>query len=158
MVDTNMARSTLSAALLLVIAVAVGCATTTSGSGSTMSGPDPVKFSWTSSGNVSGSMTATLANGEIFRGQFFQATSSKTDDLGPQGPRWHREGDYDWGPTLESVPYYTGRVVATLSRPNGARMRCRFELIRPADGMAGGARGECQLPDGRNIDAQFPAA
>jgi hypothetical protein len=36
-------------------------------------------------------------------------------------------------------------------------MRCRFELMRPVDGMAGGARGECQLPDGLSIDAQFPA-
>jgi hypothetical protein len=103
-------------------------------------------------------MTATFANGETFTGRFFQVTSSLTDELGPQGPIWHQEGPYDVGPELQYVPHYTGRVLADLSRSDGAQMRCRFKLVRPVDGMAGGARGECQLPDGLSVDAQFPAA
>jgi hypothetical protein len=29
--------------------------------------------------------------------------------------------------------------------------------MSPVDGMAGGARGECQLPHGLSVDARFPA-
>ena len=151
-----MAWITSRAGLLLVAGLAVGCATMRTGSGSAVSGPNPVKFSWTSSGNVAGSITATLANGEIFTGRFFQVTSTLTDELGSQGPIWHQEGLYDVGPELQHIAHYSGRVVADLSRSDGEQMRCRFELMRPVDGMAGGARGECQLPDGLNVDAQFP--
>jgi hypothetical protein len=153
----NMACITSRAGFLLVVGLAAGCATMRTGAGSAVSDTNSVKFSWTSSGNVSGSMTATVANGETFTGRFFQITSSLTDELGPQGPIWHQEGLYDVGPELQYVAHYTGRVVADLSRSDGAQMRCRFELMRPVDGMAGGARGECQLPDGPSVDAQFPA-
>jgi hypothetical protein len=128
-----------------------------SGYGSAVPSTNSLKFSWTSSGNVAGSMTATFANGETFTGRFFQITSSLTDEFGPQGSTWHQEGVYDVGPELQYVAHYTGRVVANLSRSDGAQMRCRFELMRPVDGMVGGARGECQLPDGLSVDAQFPA-
>jgi hypothetical protein len=144
-------------AFLLVVGVVAGCATMRTGSGSTVPGTNLVKFSWSSPSIVSGSMTATFANGETFKGRFFQITSSLTDELGPQGPIWHQEGRYDVGPELQYVPHYTGRVLANLGRSDGAQMRCRFELTRPVDGMAGGARGECRLPDGLRVDAQFPA-
>jgi hypothetical protein len=143
--------------LLLLVGLAAGCATTRTGSGSAVSGTNPVKFGWTSRSNVYGSMTATFANGRTLTGQFTQITSNLTHDLGSQGPLWHQEGPYDVGPWLQSVPHYTGRVVANLSGSNGVQMRCRFELMRPVDGMAGGARGGCQLPDGLSVDAQFPA-
>jgi hypothetical protein len=152
-----MACITSRAGLLLVVALAAGCATMRTGSGSAVSGTNPVKFGWTSRGNGSGSMTATLADGGAFTGRFSQLTSTLTDELGSQGPIWHQEGLYDVGPGLQYVPHYTGRVVANLNRSDGAQMRCRFELMRPVDGMAGGARGECQLPDGLSVDAQFPA-
>ena len=143
--------------LLLLVALAASCATTRTGSGSAVSGTNPVKFGWTSRGNVSGSMTATFANGQTFTGPFSQITSNLTHELGSQGPIWHQEGAYDVGPWLQSVPHYTGRVVANLGRSDGAQMRCRFELSSPVDGMAGGARGECQLPNDLTVDAQFPA-
>jgi hypothetical protein len=152
-----MACITWRAGFLLVVGLVVGCATMRTGSGSAVPATNPVKFSWTGSGNVSGSMTATLANGETFTGRFFQTTSSLTDDLGPEGPVWHQEGLYDVGPELQYVAHYTGHVEAALSRSDGSQMRCRFELMRPVDGMAGGARGECQLPDGLSVDARFPA-
>src|SRR3984957_1688528 len=138
-----MASITWKAGFLLLIGLVAGCAATRTGSGSAPPAPDSVTFRWTSSGNVAGSMTATFANGETFTGRFFQITSSLTDELGPQGAMWHQEGLYDVGPELQYVAYYTGHVVANLSRPDGAQMRCRLELTRPIDGMAGGARGEC---------------
>ena len=152
-----MARIISRVGFLLVVGLAVGCASTRTGSGSTVPGTNAAKFSWTSSGNVSGSMSATFPNGETFTGRYFQITSSLTDELGPQGPIWHQEGLYDVGPELQYVAHYTGRVVADLSRSGGAQMRCRLTLMSAADGMAGGARGECQLPDGLSVDAQFPA-
>jgi hypothetical protein len=152
-----MACRTLKAGLLLVVGLAGGCATTTTGSGSSISGTDSMKFSWTSSGSISGCMTATFANGETFTGRFFQITSTLTDELGSQGPIWHQQGPYDVGPQLQYVAHYTGRVEADLSRSDGAQMRCRLRLTRPVDGMAGGAHGECQMPDGVSVKAQFPA-
>jgi hypothetical protein len=152
----NLASLTLRAGFLLVVGLMVGCATMRTGFGSAVSGANSIKFGWTSFGNVSGSMTAMLANGETFTGPFFQITSTLTDDLGPQGPIWHQEGLHDVGPELQSVAHYTGRVVANLSRSDGAQMRCRFNLLSPVDGIAGGARGECRLPDGLSVDAQFP--
>jgi hypothetical protein len=143
--------------LLLLVGLAAGCATMKTGSGSAISGTNPVNFGWSGRGNVSGSMTATFANGRTFTGPYSQITSNLTDKLGSQGPVWHQEGLYDVGPELQSVPHYTGRVVANLSDPDGIQMRCHFELTTPVAGMAGGARGECQLPDGRSVDAQFPA-
>ena len=132
-----MTRVTSRAALALGIGLTAGCATIKTGSGFTLPGTTSVRFNWASAGNVAGSMTATLANGETFKGRFFQTTSSLTDELGPQGPTWHQEGPYDLGPKLQYIAHYTGRVVADLSRADGEQMRCRFELIKPDDGMAG---------------------
>jgi hypothetical protein len=152
-----MASMTSRVGLLLLVALAAGCATMRTGSGSAVPGTNPVNFGWTSRGNVSGSMTATFANGRTFTGPFSQITSNLTHELGSQGPIWHQEGLYDVGPWLQSVPHYTGRVVANLSDSKGVQMRCHFQLMTPVDGMAGGARGECKLPDGLSVDAQFSA-
>jgi hypothetical protein len=35
-------------------------------------------------------------------------------------------------------------------------MRCQFTLASPSSGMAGGGAGQCQLPNGTVITAQFP--
>jgi hypothetical protein len=37
-------------------------------------------------------------------------------------------------------------------------MRCRFDLAQPSEGMAGGGRDQCQMPDGKTIDATVPTA
>jgi hypothetical protein len=128
------------------------------------SGASHVNFSWKSSDTVSGTMDATLSNGKIFTGQFFQITSDTTvDNLGPLwtgwGPGWRGRdnwGMWDAGP--EFVTHYTGRVVANLGTPDGKHMRCNFQLVHPSDGMAGGGRGQCQMPNGNTIDATFPTA
>jgi hypothetical protein len=149
--------------LPLLIALGAGCTTTGAGFGSAPSGASPVSFNWTSSDPVSGSMTATESDGKTFSGQFFQITSDTTvDTLGPLwagwGPGWRRGGWYDWNAGPEFVTHYSGRVVANLATPDGAHMRCRFQLIHPSDGMTGGGRGACQMPDGNTIDATFPKA
>ena len=60
------------------------------------------------------------------------------------------------GPSF--ITHYTGRVVANLSAPSGVHMRCNFQLASPDAGMAGGGAGQCQMPDGKTIDATFPKA
>jgi hypothetical protein len=35
-------------------------------------------------------------------------------------------------------------------------MRCHFSLMRPSYGISGGGVGQCQLPSGLIINAQFP--
>jgi hypothetical protein len=158
----NMTNRLLLAVIPLAIALAAGCTTMGSGFGSTAAGTNPVSFTWKSSDDVSGSMTA-LAQGKTYTGQFFQITSDTTvDQLGPLWTGWGRGGRlgpwYDWDAGPQFVTHYSGKVVANLSEPGGAHMRCRFQLVHPADGRAGGGRGECQLPDGARIDAQFPQA
>ena len=55
----------------------------------------------------------------------------------------------------DTITQYTGQVLANLQGPGGF-MRCHFTLMSPSFGMAGGGLGQCQLPNGTIIDAQFP--
>ena len=149
--------------LPLLVAMAAGCTTMGTGTGATLSGADPVTFNWKSEGGDSGTMNATAPDGKTYDGQFFQVTKDTTvNSLGPLwvGWRggWHGYGWNDWddGPTF--VTHYTGRVVANLGAPGGEHMRCKFQLASPTSGMAGGGRGQCQMPDGKTIDATFPKA
>jgi hypothetical protein len=157
--------STRKLGLVLLVLVATGCTTMGTGSGSTATGKIPVNFAWRSSNGVSGTMNATLADGTHYAGQFFQITSDTTvDTLGPLwdgwGPGLRGVGGWDswgyWGAGPEFVTHYSGRVVANLATPGGKHMRCTFQLARPSDGMSGGGSGQCQLPDGKTIDATFP--
>jgi hypothetical protein len=148
----------------LLLCLAAGCTTMGTGSGSTSSGAAPVSFHWKSSDSVSGTMDATLSNGKTFSGQFFQITNNTTvDNLGPLWSGWdpgfRGAGGWDsWEGAPQFLIHYTGRVVANLGAPTGEHMRCQFRLVHPADGMAGGGTGQCQLPGGKTIDATFPVA
>jgi hypothetical protein len=152
------------AALPLVLtALVAGCATMGTGFGSTESGQNPVNFTWKSSDDVSGTMNATLSDGKTYTGQYFQITTDTTvDNLGPLwtgwGPGWRRGGWGYWDAGPEFVKHYTGKVVANLGTPDGTYMRCTFRLVHPSSGMAGGGRGNCQIPDAGEIDATFPKA
>ncbi len=155
------AKLIIPAALLLG---AAGCATMGTGTGSTPTGTDPVTFNWKSSDSVSGTLSAVFANGGTYNGQFFQITRDTTvDNLGPLwngwGPGW-RGGRFGtaWDAGPDFIKNYTGRVVANLTGPNGEHMRCRFQLVHPSNGMSGGGSGECQVPGGKTIDADFPGA
>lgn len=158
-----MAIRLFTAGLALGAALAAGCTTTGTGYGSSLSGADHMTFSWKSSDTVSGSMTANAGDGKTYAGQFFEITSdTRVQNLEPLWVGWGRgrraAGWYDWDAGPDFVTHYSGRVVANLSTAGGAHMRCRFQLARPAEGMSGGGSGECQLPDGKRIDAQFPQA
>jgi hypothetical protein len=152
--------------LPLLVVLAAGCTTIGTGTGSTPSGADPVSFNWKASDAVSGTMDATLSDGKTYSGQFFQITKDTTvDSIGPLWGGWHSGwggfgpwGGWDSVPSTDFIKNYSGKVVANLGAPGGDHMRCKFQLVRPSEGMAGGGRGQCQLPDGNSIDATFPKA
>lgn len=160
-----MTSSIVKVGLPLLAVAAAGCATMGTGSGSTPTGADPVNFTWNSSDSITGTMDARLPDGKTYSGQFFQITKQTTvDTLEPLWVGWRGYGrwggwgwrDWDAGPAF--ITHYSGRVVANLGATDGEHMRCKFQLVRPREGMAGGGHGECQMPDGKTIDATFPTA
>jgi hypothetical protein len=137
------------------------CTTLGTGSGSTSPGDQPVSFAWTSKdGGVTGTMSATLADGGAFTGPYLELTSiSPNADLSPMWAGWGSLGWGDWQWGLDPVTTnYSGKVVANLQGPNAQRMRCRFDLNDPISGMGGGGQGKCQVAGGPTVDAVFARA
>jgi hypothetical protein len=98
---------------------------------------------------------------ETYGGKFYQITNnSQIDTLGPLWHPWHPAWTgwayWDSAPDYALIMHYTGHVLANLAGPDGKRMRCEFQLIRAAEGMKGGGEGQCQLPSGKAIKADFP--
>lgn len=158
------------AASLVAIAI-TGCTTSGFGTGQSTTGNVGATFNWTATGATRGTMIARLTNGQAFQGPFFQITQeSRVTDYGPlwsgwgSGFGWHRPwsrwgwgwgGWGPWGPYDETITHYSGQVLANLQGPAGF-MRCHFTLMSPSYGMRGGGVGQCQLPSGTVINAQFP--
>lgn len=156
--------------LLVVTALAAlalgGCATQSggTGSGNVRGTRKPVAFTWQSTDRDSGSITATFGNGDTYKGSFFQITrDTRLDRLDPLWEGWGqpypRTGWRYWDRDMdrEFVREYKGRVLANLVSDTGNHMRCRFTLVNPSRGMAGGGKGRCQLSEtGREINAEFP--
>ena len=156
--------TTLKPAFRLLFALMAACTTADAESRSTATGASAVSFSWRGADSVSGTMSAVLSNGKTYSGKFLELTADMTvDNLWPLWSGWGpgyrgRGGWQDWNGPPQFVIHYTGRVVADLDASNGEHMRCRFQLNRPSDGMVGGGRGRCRMPDGKTINAIFPVA
>lgn len=144
------------------------CTTTGTGTGEQRHGSGlTASFNWRESDPQGGTMNAGLSDGRNYDGRYFQITRETTVDriqplfMGWNGGygRWGGRGlwgGYDnWGPSADFVTHYSGKVLANLDGPGG-HMRCRFQLARPSSGMSGGGSGRCQLPGGKEIDADFP--
>ena len=141
------------------------CQTAGTGSGNVRGTKKPVAFTWQSTDSVSGNITATFGTGRVFQGTYFQITQdTRVDHLEPLWDGWgrgYRRGGnwrywaHDPGP--EFVKTYSGRVLANLHDDTGEHMRCRFTLISPSRGMAGGGEGLCQMSESeQEINAEFP--
>jgi hypothetical protein len=150
--------------LLLGAGIAVGaCTSMGSGSGFSASGDEAVNFSWKSDdgSGTSGQMSATLADGKIFSGDYLEIThQTATTDLDPLWNDWDRGSANVFSevsiPYFGSATQYSGRVLAKLRAADGERMTCRFHLNVPSQGMAGGGQGKCDLKNGLSVDAVFP--
>jgi hypothetical protein len=130
-----------------------------------------VGFTWQATdGSRSGTIQASLPNGEHFTGQFHEITDTTTVETldgfydtwygsGWLGPEWAWDGAWPYYDEPDAyIRYYTGRVVAVLDGDRGTSMRCQFKLDNPAVGMKGGGQGECQLSNGDRIKTVFAAA
>ena len=142
-----------------------GCTSTGRGTGESTTTPGiTANFTWKQSDPSSGMIQAvvTMPDGrqDTYEGKFYQITKeSRIDTIGPLWDPWY-PGWYGWPywgpePTDSFIEHYTGHVVANLSGPGG-RMRCQFRLLRSSEGMKGGGQGQCQLPTGQTINAEFP--
>jgi hypothetical protein len=131
--------------------------------------PLPVTLQYRSARfNQNGTITATMPNGETFKGRYLQVTSdASAESLDPYwgdwGVGWTSWGPWadDYGPYIvgEDLPTfvrnYSGKVIATLLGDRGGRMRCRFRLADPSQGMSSGGVGECEVSGGGKIAAEF---
>lgn len=158
---TGGVRGRAAIALLAGTLIAAGCTTVGEGAGSGLSGESPVTFGWTSKdGGLTGTMTATFADGRVFVGPFLEITSTaRLESLEPLWTGW-QPGWSDWrywGPYPDAAfaTRYSGRVLANLEGAGAHRLRCRFQLNAPEAGMRGGGQGDCQAGDGQTIDAVF---
>jgi hypothetical protein len=137
---------------------------TGTGSGNVRGTSKPVAFTWESTDSTSGTITATFGSGRVFRGNYFQIThDTRVERLEPLWDGWGRPYGRNtwryWDRESETkfVKTYSGRVLANLADERGDHMRCRFTLISPSRGMAGGGEGRCELSDSqREINAEFP--
>jgi hypothetical protein len=148
---------------LLPLLLSAGRTTMGTGYGTTAAGTNPVHFDWRSSDDVSGTLYATLDDGSVYAGSYFQITENTTSDiLGPLWDGWDASWGFGgwgyWDSGSDFITHYTGRVVANLADPEGKHIRCKFQLVHPSKGMVGGGEGDCQLPDGKTIDASFAGA
>jgi hypothetical protein len=153
--------------VIMLAALALAACETQSagtGSGNVRGTQKPVAFTWQSSDNISGDITATFGSGRVFKGSYFQITrDTRVDRLDPLWDGWGRPYRrntwryWDRESHSEFIKAYSGRVLANLHSDDGEHMRCRFTLISPQRGMAGGGEGRCQLSEsGREINAEFP--
>jgi hypothetical protein len=163
---TFMAETVVIPALLCAGIALSACTSLGTGSGSVSPGGAPATFAWKSTdGGTTGTMSATLGSGQTFSGPYLQITKQVSNiDFDPMWSGWSY-GWNDWdgwapygGPYAEPafVTEYSDHVIANLQSTDGQRMRCRFNLTRPVDGMTGGGQGECQLGSGRSVNAVFP--
>lgn len=131
--------------------------------------PTPVTLHYTSERfNQNGTMQVTLPSGESFSGRYLEVTSdTDAESLDPFWGGWG-VGWAGWGPWSDDygawvvgadvptfVRNYSGTVIATLLGDRGGRMRCRFRLAEPEEGMSGGGVGECESTGGGKISAEF---
>jgi hypothetical protein len=115
-------------------------------------------FAWSARGDATeGKIRATLPGGRTFHGTFLQMTSSsRYDSYAPYwglwtSPRWGYWGPGYYGPSSQFATHYHGKALAYLEGPNNEVMRCCFMLKKPNEGVAGGAKGDCQLSSQEQI-------
>jgi hypothetical protein len=134
------------------------------GSGNVRGTQKPVAFTWQGDDSDSGDITATFGTGRVFKGKYVQVSrDTRGDNLSPLWDGWDRPRSKNawryWNADSRSefVRENNGRVLANLHSDDGEFMRCRFTLISPQRGMAGGGEGRCQMSgSGREINAEFP--
>lgn len=146
----------LSLALGLVAGLAA-CSHQGRGTVTVTNGQPPVALHWQSGFDAgTGELRAVAADGRVYRGPFSQIRADLGSQLtGPSFLGWSMPGwaQDPWygGPPATITGANSPKVVARLTDDAGGVMRCRLELRSPDLGMAGGADGDCLLPDSTRV-------
>jgi hypothetical protein len=163
-------RSALTIAALVASSSLTGCLSEGIGSGeletpvATTNPPQPVgpvAFTWHSDGQIStrGTIGAILPDGRSFEGRYWELLSQQqvydpadvSRQVGPTTPPPVGSlSPYFAGGN--EVTHYSGRLLATLRSPDGSWMVCWFNLTEPRSGPAAGAKGNCELSGGGEIE------
>ncbi|HEY7038475.1 MAG TPA: hypothetical protein VID28_06485 [Methylomirabilota bacterium] len=125
-----------------------------------------LRMSWESGlFGESGSMAATMPDGERFKGTYQVVRANTPRSALPAAwtgdePIEHQgqiDGTY-WAAGVDHMAFvstHRDRAIGTLKGDRGATMLCRFNLMDAAAGIGGGGTGECQTSRGARITAQF---
>lgn len=113
----------------------------------------------------SGTMAATMPDGERFKGTYQVVRANLPRTALP--PAWtgeepiEHQGQIDgtyWAAGADHVAFvstHRDNAIGTLKGERGTTMLCRFNLLDAAGGMGGGGTGACQTSRGARITAQF---
>lgn len=129
----------------------------------------PARMAWRtpSAYGAFGELAVELPDGTVFRGPY--RLVGEPDDLTRAVWQPWRPGWPDWPLPWEGAALpvgvalderslsdrYRGLAIASLASDDGERLRCRFGLLQPTVGLAGGVDGDCQVlpsPRGRALD------
>ena len=136
--------------LLLSIGLLAACSGTMKGM--VQQGDGSVNFQFEDTGIGHGKLSATISDGETFKGRFADEASSGYvtgfDTEGRGAIIVHPE-------EFEAVESYSGNIEAILFGNKGHTMRCKFRANNSLLGLPSGGEGRCEVSDGRVIDVQF---
>lgn len=164
--ESPFAAALASSALLAAALVFGGCASTGEASARVVDRDGdvvPATIAWRTPSpyGAFGRMVVTLPDGTGYAGEY-RLVGEQNPETAALWEPW-RAGWPDWPlpwengalPALTSVDdgdglrqRYQGLAIANLESPSGERLRCRFGLLEPTVGLAGGMNGDCQAENG----------
>ena len=129
---------------------------------------EPVTLDWQSDPGdmTNGDIEVRLPSGMFYQGRYHQVTKTTMVEVldpfwGPWPPYWS-DWDLTWDASDEVediddyqrfITNYDHHIIARLDNDrNAPEMRCRFTLLHPTDGMAGGGVGDCTVGKDEHIE------
>lgn len=160
---TNAALAALGVAALLLASACASSGTTTATVVDRQGAAIPARMTWQtpSPTGAHGRLMVTLPDGETYVGAYQLVDEPDAMTTALWSP-WHEgwpewplpwegaalPGDVDVADRDALVQRYVGLVIANLESRDGERMRCRFGLLQPSVGLAGGLDGDCRSTTG----------
>ena len=136
-----------------ILIIANGCAGTMRGF--VREGCKPVVFQFVDNGYDGGNLSATLYDGENYKGEYKYTTSS-TVGFG-FSPGYNYSGNYNqFGITsVYASTTYSSFVQAKLGGSKGHLMECQFVKRYPGESLVFGGNGLCRTSDRKIIDIMW---
>ena len=131
---------------ILTTLLLTACAGTMQGQ---IRGGKPVQFAYQEGMFDSGTITATLPDGEVFTGKFVNKNSEANFGM------WGANSNGVFGGGGGSGTTYSGEMLATLLGNKGHTMQCVFTPNGTGLSLVKSGVGKCEVSDGRKIDVIF---